>query len=157
MIIIVQSCVLAAEIALVVLALTDQLQPAVLLLLLVLVASGAVLTFTPVQSMVPDVVERESIPAATALLAVATNSARIIGPAVAGLIIAIASVGAAFAAALPLTVILLVLDVALERPQRAQPLSRGLHARCPQRVPFRAAFTAGAQDRPAWASGSPWG
>jgi len=108
MIIIVQSCVLAAEIALVVLALTEQLQPAVLLLLLVLVASGAVLTFTPVQSMVPDVVDRESIQAATSLLAVATNFARIIGPAVAGLIIAIVSVGAAFAAALPLTVILLV-------------------------------------------------
>ena len=108
MIIIVQSCVLSAEIALVVLALTDQLQPAVLLVLLVLVASGAVLTFTPVQSMIPDVVDRDSIPSATALLAVATNSARIIGPAVAGLIIAIASTGAAFAAALPLTLILLV-------------------------------------------------
>lgn len=108
LILIVQSGVLIAEIALVVLASAGQLRPAVLLLLLVLVASGGVLTFTPVQSMVPDVVDRDSIPAATALLAVATNSARIVGPAMAGLVIAIASVGTTFAATLPLTMILLV-------------------------------------------------
>lgn len=108
LVIVVQSVVLAVQSCLVVLAITDRLAPVPMLVLLGVLAGGMVLTFTPLQSMVPDLVDRADIPAATALMAVATNSARILGPVIAGGVIAVADVGTAFAAAVPLTVLLLV-------------------------------------------------
>jgi len=47
------------------------LRPLMLLTLIAVSAGGGVLTYTPFPSMVPDLVDRAAIPAATALLAIA--------------------------------------------------------------------------------------
>jgi MFS family permease len=123
LIIIVQSAVLVLELALVALAFTDSLTPLALLTLLALLACGMILSFTPFQSMVPDLVERDAIPAAAALVAIATNSARIVGPALGGILIALTSVSASFASPVPLTLFLLV-AVLTWRGHSAPPVQR---------------------------------
>jgi len=123
MIIAVQSVALAAELVLVVLAVLDLLRPATLFLLLAVLSSTIVLTYTPFNSMVPDLVTRESIPSAAALLAIATNSTRIVGPALSGFVITLAGVEAGFTAAVPPTLLLLA-TVVLGRRRRGRTSSR---------------------------------
>lgn len=107
LVLVVQGGVLLVEALLGVLILTEALNPIALLLLLAALASCMVLTFTAVQSMVPDIVPRHSVAHAAALLAVATNSARIIGPAIGGFVIAAVGVGGAVLSALPMTLLLI--------------------------------------------------
>ena len=108
LVIVVQSGALAAECALVALTVTGRLTPGIMLVLLAALACSIVLTYTPFNSMIPDIVPRESISSATALLAIATNATRIIGPAVAGVVITVGGVAAGFSAAIPPTLLLLV-------------------------------------------------
>ena len=74
--------------------------------------------------MVPDLVDRAAIPAATALLAMATNSARVLAPPLTGVLIAAWGLGPPFAAVLLLTLILLLASCA-----RAIAASAPLHGR----------------------------
>jgi predicted MFS family arabinose efflux permease len=111
LIIVVQSVAFGAQVAIVAMTATQTLRPLTLLALIATLAAAGVLTFTSFQSMVPDLVDRDAIPSATALLAMATNSARILAPALAGLLIATLGVGPSFAAVLPLTLILLLATV----------------------------------------------
>jgi predicted MFS family arabinose efflux permease len=106
-------------VALASLTLSGSLQPWSLFTLLAVMATGIVTTFNSLSSMVPDLVETKAIPAASALLTVATNATRVIGPAVAGLILAAASIGVAFAAAIPATALLLVVLTRLKTPSAA--------------------------------------
>lgn len=125
----VQVVVLIVEAGLVVLALTGGLAPWSLLALLAVLACGIVATFTSLSSMVPDLVRIESIPAASALLTIATNATRVIGPALAGFMLALSSVGVAFAAAIPATVLLLVVLTRMPTPTSFdQAHDRWLHA-----------------------------
>ena len=123
MIIAVQSVALAAELVLIVLAVSDLLRPVTLFVLLAVLSSTIVLTYTPFNSMVPDLVTRESIPSAAALLAIATNSTRIVGPALSGFAITLAGVEAGFTAAVPPTLLLLT-TLVLGRRRRVQTSSR---------------------------------
>src|SRR5919197_4615958 len=66
-----------------ILTFSDQMPPALLLLLIFLLGSGAVLTIPAYQSLVPDLVARP-IPAAAALNSISINVARALGPAIAG-------------------------------------------------------------------------
>ncbi len=84
------------------------LRPLMLLTPIAISAGGGVLTYTSFPSMVPDLVDRAAIPAASALLAMATNSARILAPPLAGLLMAALGLGPSFATVLPLTLILLL-------------------------------------------------
>jgi|RhiMetStandDraft_4_1073278.scaffolds.fasta_scaffold358881_1 hypothetical protein len=69
----VQTLVLAAQVAIVVRTATQTLRLLMLLTLIAVSAGGGVLTDTSFPSMVPDLVDRAAIPAATALPAMATT------------------------------------------------------------------------------------
>ncbi|WP_248492074.1 MFS transporter [Tsukamurella sp. PLM1] len=124
----VQSLVLLAEAVLVGLSLSGRLQPWSLFVLLAIMSIGIVTTFNSLSSMVPDLVEKEMIPAASALLTIATNATRVIGPALAGFILAATSVGMAFAAAIPATALLLIVLSRLKSPPVTDQGDEGLLA-----------------------------
>jgi MFS family permease len=63
--------------------------PTVLLVLLFLIGCGQALTSPAWQAIQPDLVPREQIPAAAALTSMSMNSARAIGPAIAGVLVAL--------------------------------------------------------------------
>ncbi|MFV0457356.1 MAG: MFS transporter [Actinomycetales bacterium] len=109
MILAAQTVALVIEALLAALALTGRLSAPGLFICLALLAACIPPTYTAFSSMVPDIVERPSIPSASALLAIATNATRVAGPALAGFIIAASSVGMAFASAIPATVLLLLM------------------------------------------------
>lgn len=71
--------------------------PAVLLILLFLIGCGQALTAPAWQAIQPELVPREQIPAAAALTSLALNSARAIGPAIAGLLVALSGPTTVFA------------------------------------------------------------
>lgn len=64
--------------------------PTVLLLLLFLIGCGQALTVPAWQSIQPDIVPAEQIPAAAALGSMSMNGARAIGPAIAGVLVSLA-------------------------------------------------------------------
>ena len=94
-----QAAMAAIGALLAVLTFSDQMPPALLLMLIFLLGSGAVLTIPAYQSLVPDLVARPQIPAAAALNSISINVARALGPAIAGVLIAQAGVGATFTVA----------------------------------------------------------
>jgi MFS family permease len=71
--------------------------PAVLLTLLFIVGCGQALTAPAWQAIQPDLVPREQIPAAAALGSISMNGARAIGPAVAGVLVALSGPTMVFA------------------------------------------------------------
>ncbi len=72
--------------------------PAALLLMFTFVlGTGAILVAPAYQSLVPDMVPRDQVPAAAALSSININLARAIGPAIAGLLVAQVGVAAVFA------------------------------------------------------------
>ena len=93
----VQSAALVIAVLLTGLSLSGHLSSGNLLILTVLLGSTAALTLSPIQSLVPVVVERERITDAAYLLATAGNSARIVGPALAGAVLALFGHTAVFA------------------------------------------------------------
>jgi MFS family permease len=125
LVITVQIIVLIAEVALVWLTLSGGLQPWSLFALLAVMAMGIVTTFNSLSSMVPELVDTKAIPAASALLTIATNGTRVIGPALAGFILASASIGVAFAAAIPATALLLVVLTRLRAPSAGDRADEG--------------------------------
>ena len=73
--------------------------PALLLLLVFLLGTGAALGTPAYQSLVPELVPRDEIPAASALNSISINVARALGPAIAGVLVATAGVGTTFTVA----------------------------------------------------------
>jgi MFS family permease len=73
--------------------------PALLLVLVFLLGTGAALGTPAYQSLVPELVPRDEIPAAAALNSISINLARALGPAIAGLLVAAAGVGTTFTVA----------------------------------------------------------
>ena len=83
--------------ALTVLTAAHRMPPALLLMFTFVLGTGAILVAPAYQSLVPDMVPREQLPAAAALSSININLARAIGPAIAGLLVAQIGVAAVFA------------------------------------------------------------
>jgi len=73
------------------------LSPALLLVLTFVIGTGSVLGIPAYQSLVPELVPRDQIPAAAELSSINVNLARAIGPAIAGILIVYIGVGGVFA------------------------------------------------------------
>jgi predicted MFS family arabinose efflux permease len=87
----------AAGAALTALTAAQRMPPALLLMFTFVLGTGAILVTPAYQSLVPDMVPRPLVPAASALGSISINLARAIGPAIAGLLIAWIGVAAVFA------------------------------------------------------------
>jgi len=83
--------------ALTVLTAAHRMPPALLLAFTFALGTGAILVAPAYQSLVPDMVPREQLPAAAGLSSISINLARAVGPAVAGLLVAQIGVAAVFA------------------------------------------------------------
>ena len=93
--------------------------PALLLLLVFLLGTGAALGTPAYQSLVPELVRRDEIPAAAALNSISINVARALGPAIAGVLVATAGVGTTFTVAAA-TALCYAVVVALWHPTRTE-------------------------------------
>jgi MFS family permease/quinol monooxygenase YgiN len=91
-----QSWMLAVAMLLGVLTLLNLTTPAILLGFTFALSLGSAMNMPVWQAVIPEVVSQEDLPAAATLNGVVINLARSIGPAVAGLIIAVAGSGAVF-------------------------------------------------------------
>jgi MFS family permease len=97
MLIVVQAGMAVVAVALAVDTLTGHLGTATLLAFTAALGAGVALTGPALQATVPDLVPRAELPAAAALNGVAVNLARAIGPAIGGILVAVAGVGWTFA------------------------------------------------------------
>lgn len=95
----VQTAMAAVGALLAALTFSGRIPPTLLLLLVFLLGSGIALTSPAYQSLVPDLVSRSEIPAAAALNSISINLARVVGPAIAGVLVASAGVGTTFTVA----------------------------------------------------------
>ena len=93
----VQCGMVAVGAVLTVLAAVHQMPPALLLTFTFVLGTGAVLTVPAYQSLVPDLVPRTQVRAASTLTSISVNLARAVGPALAGVLIARTGVAAVFA------------------------------------------------------------
>jgi len=92
-----QFAMLAVSAALTVLAFADALSPAPLLALTFLLGCGSALMGPAWQAIQPELVERDQLGQASALGAVNMNLARVVGPALGGVLVAAAGAGWVFA------------------------------------------------------------
>lgn len=84
----VQTFMVATGVLLTVLTIAGQMPPALLLTFTFVLGSGSVLSLPAYQSLIPELVPRAQITAATTLSSVSVNLARAVGPAAAGVLIA---------------------------------------------------------------------
>lgn len=105
-------------------AATDTLTPATLLVLCVLNGIGLALRFPVFSALVPDMVPREQLSAALTLNALAINLTRVIGPLLAGAVLAWSSTAAVFALNAATSVLAGMLIL---RAPRTAHLPHGLH------------------------------
>jgi MFS family permease len=80
-----------------VLTLGGQMPPALLLAFTFTLGAGTAMQAPVYQALIPDIVPRAQLPSASALASISINIARAVGPALAGLVISAAGVGAVFA------------------------------------------------------------
>ena len=92
----VQAGLVVATSALAGITLAGLLTPAMLLVLTFVIGTGSVLGIPAYQSLVPELVPRDQIPAAAQLSSINVNLARAIGPAIAGILIVYIGVGGVF-------------------------------------------------------------
>jgi MFS family permease len=93
----VQTFLVGVGLVLTVLTFAGRMQPALLLTLTFVLGAGQALTGPTWQSVIPELVPRPQLAAASALGAVSMNLARAVGPAVAGVLVARTGVGVVFA------------------------------------------------------------
>lgn len=111
LLIIAQTWSMVGAVLLGVVTLTGWIGPVSLLVLTLLLGVGAALAMPSFQSVVPELVPREKLPAAVSLSSMGVNIARAVGPALAGILISTAGVAAVFlfnAASFVLVIIVLV-------------------------------------------------
>jgi predicted MFS family arabinose efflux permease len=113
----VQAGLVIATAILAALTIAGRMSPALLLLFTFVIGSGSVMVLPAYQSLVPDLVPRDDIPAAAQLTSININLTRAVGPAIAGILIAYVGVGAVFAINAA-TFLFYGLVVALWRPSR---------------------------------------
>jgi MFS family permease len=102
-----------------VLAWTDVLTPHTLLLMTFLLGCGSSLSAPAWQAIQPELVPKEQIPAASALGSVTVNGARAVGPAVGGVVVALAGPAAVFGLNTLTFVVIIGALVAWRRPASA--------------------------------------
>ena len=105
--------------ALAALTFAGQMPPALLLTFTFLIGCGSVVILPAYQSLVPDLVRRDQVHSAAALASISINIARAAGPAIAGVVIARAGVGAVFGLNAVMYLLFLVVLVAWRAPERA--------------------------------------
>ena len=91
-----QSYAVLVALALAAVTYLGRLSPAALLMFTVAIGCASALTAPAWQAIQPEVVPREQIPAAAALSSVSSNAARAIGPAIGGVVVALAGPAAVF-------------------------------------------------------------
>lgn len=96
LLIVVHLCLFGIGVALAGLTQFGTMPPALLLTFTFLLGCGAALTMPAWQALIPDLVPRRQLPAASALGAISMNLARAIGPAIAGVLVAQVGVAAVF-------------------------------------------------------------
>ena len=102
--------------ALTVLTISGQMTPPLLLAFTFALGAGSAMALSPYQALIPELVPREQIAAASALGSISVNLARAIGPAIAGLLIAQVGVSAVFALNTATFLLFTVVLVAWRRP-----------------------------------------
>ena len=105
---------------------SGHMPPALLLTFTFVLGAGSVLTGPAYQSLIPDLVPRADIPAASALGSINVNLARAVGPAIAGVLISATGVSGVFAidaAAMLLYAVVAAAWPIPSRPARANPES----------------------------------
>ena len=117
----VQAFLVVVGTALAALTFAGQMPPALLLTFTFLIGCGSVLTLPAYQSLVPDLVPRDQLHAAAALSSISINLARAAGPAIAGVVIARAGVGAVFALNAAMYLLFLVVLLAWRPAARTSP------------------------------------
>jgi predicted MFS family arabinose efflux permease len=117
----VQAFLVVAGAALAALTIAGLMPPALLLTFTFLIGSGSVVTLPAYQALVPDLVPRNQLHSAAALSSISINLARAAGPAIAGIVIARAGVGAVFALNAAMYLLFLVVLVAWRPPTGAAP------------------------------------
>lgn len=111
----VQGGLVVATSALAALTIAGRMSPALLLMFTFVIGTGSVLVTPAYQSLVPELVPHNQIPAAAQLSSINVNLARAIGPAIAGILIGYIGVGAVFVLD-AVTFLVYGLVVALWRP-----------------------------------------
>src|SRR5262249_1378112 len=91
-----QSWMLLVAVALAIITFTGQMTPWLLLALTFLLGLGSALNAPAWQAPTPDLASRVEIPAAVALNGISVNGARAVGPALGGLMVALAGPGTTF-------------------------------------------------------------
>jgi MFS family permease len=133
MLIAVQLFQAAVGVVLAVLTAVGEMPPALLLLLTFTLGCGAAMTAPTYQAVIPELVPRHDLPAASALGAIGMNLARSVGPALAGILVARAGAAAVFALNAATFVVFAVVLYAWKRDAGEPPIAE----------PFVAALRAG--------------
>jgi MFS family permease len=120
----VQGFLVVVGAALAALTIAGLMPPALLLTFTFLIGCGSVLVLPAYQSLVPDLVPRAQLHSASALASISINLARAAGPAIAGVLIARAGVGAVFALNTAMYLLFLVVLLAWRQPAGTTPKRR---------------------------------
>jgi MFS family permease len=119
-----QSYAVLVTLALAVLTYLGRLGPTSLLMFTVAIGCASALTGPAWQAIQPEVVPREEIPAAAALASVSSNASRAIGPALGGVVVALAGPAAVFAINAVSFAGIIVALMAWKRPRQSVPIER---------------------------------
>jgi MFS family permease len=124
LLILLQSYAVLVGLALAVLAYLGRLGPVSLLLFTVAIGCASALTGPAWQAIQPEVVPREQIPAVSVLGSVSGNAARAIGPAIGGVVVALAGPAAVFTINAVSFAGIIVALLWWQRPKQHPPLER---------------------------------
>jgi MFS family permease len=119
-----QSYAVVVALALAVMTYLGRLNPLSLLLFTLALGCAAALAAPAWQAIQPEVVPREQIPAVSMLGSVSGNAARAIGPAIGGVVVALAGPAAVFALNAVSYAGIIVALLAWKRPKQVAPLER---------------------------------
>jgi MFS family permease len=119
-----QSYAVLVTLALAVLAYLGRLGPTSLLMFTVAIGCASALTGPAWQAIQPEVVPRNQIPAAATLSSVSANAARAIGPAIGGVVVALAGPAAVFAINAVSFAGIIVALAAWKRPKQSAQIER---------------------------------
>jgi MFS family permease len=96
LILLTETWMVAVALALAVMTIAGMMSPALLLILTFALSAGDAIETPTWRAVLPELVQKDDLPAASALNGIEFNFARAVGPALAGLVIASAGIGAAF-------------------------------------------------------------
>lgn len=119
-----QSYAVLVGLALAVLAYLGRVGPTSLLVFTLAIGCASALTAPAWQAIQPEVVPREQIPAASVLGSVSGNAARAIGPAIGGVVVALAGPAAVFAINAVSFAGIIIALIVWRRPKQKAPLER---------------------------------